>query len=116
MWYTIFKFRKYLNCETLEMFKYMLGTSYFLMLWKIFELKKIFRNRREKICGTDEISPFVQMRNPRSTWPVIMCIFNLPPMVVPQLKESPSTSKCPTIIFSRSRGKGFNYTGETTKS
>jgi hypothetical protein len=40
-----------LNCETLEMFKYMHGTSYFLMLWKIFELKKIFRNRREKICG-----------------------------------------------------------------
>jgi hypothetical protein len=34
------------------MFRYMHGTSYFLMLWKIFELKKIFRNRREKICGT----------------------------------------------------------------
>jgi hypothetical protein len=33
------------------MFKYMHGTSYFLMLWKIFELKKIFRYRREKICG-----------------------------------------------------------------
>jgi hypothetical protein len=52
MWYIIFKFRKYLNCETREMFRYMHGTSYFLMLWKIFELKKIFRNRREKICGT----------------------------------------------------------------
>jgi hypothetical protein len=49
MWYIIFKFRKYLNCETLEMFKYMHGTLYFLMLWKIFELKKIFRNRRKKI-------------------------------------------------------------------
>jgi hypothetical protein len=32
MWYITFKFRKYLNCETLEMFKYMHGTSYFLML------------------------------------------------------------------------------------
>jgi hypothetical protein len=40
MWYIIFKFRKHLKCETLEMFKYMHGTSYFLMLWKIFELKK----------------------------------------------------------------------------
>jgi hypothetical protein len=25
MWYIIFKFRKYLKCETLEMFKYMHG-------------------------------------------------------------------------------------------
>jgi hypothetical protein len=49
MWYIKFKFRKYLNCETLEMFKYMDGTTYFLMSYKIFELKKIFRNRREKI-------------------------------------------------------------------
>jgi hypothetical protein len=56
MWYIIFKFRKYLNCETLEMFKYMHGTSCFLMLWKIFELKKIFRNRREKICGTSYLN------------------------------------------------------------
>jgi hypothetical protein len=55
MWYTIFKFRKYLNCETLEMFKYMHGTS-FLMLRKIFELKKIFRNKREKICGTSYLN------------------------------------------------------------
>jgi hypothetical protein len=30
--------------------------------------------------------------------------------------ESPSTSKCLIIIFSRSREKGFSYTGETTKS
>jgi hypothetical protein len=29
MWYNIFKFRRYLNYETLEMFKYMHGTSYF---------------------------------------------------------------------------------------
>jgi hypothetical protein len=56
MWYIIFKFRKYLNYETLEMFKYMHGTSYFVMLWKIFELKKIFRNRREKICGTSYLN------------------------------------------------------------
>jgi hypothetical protein len=26
------------------------------MLWKIFELKKIFRNRREKICGTSYLN------------------------------------------------------------
>jgi hypothetical protein len=31
MWYIIFKFRKYLNYETLEMFKYMHNISYFLM-------------------------------------------------------------------------------------
>jgi hypothetical protein len=30
--------------------------------------------------------------------------------------ESPSTSKCPTIISSRSRGNNFSNTGETTKS
>jgi hypothetical protein len=29
MWYIIFKFRKYLNCETLEMLKYMYGTLVF---------------------------------------------------------------------------------------
>jgi hypothetical protein len=28
-WYIIFKFIKYLNCETLEMFKYMDGTTSF---------------------------------------------------------------------------------------
>jgi hypothetical protein len=56
MWYIIFKFRKYLNCETLEMFKYMHGTSYFLLLRKIFELKKIFRNGREKICNTSYLN------------------------------------------------------------
>jgi hypothetical protein len=57
MWYIIFKFRKYLNCETLEMFKYMHDTSYFLMLWKIFKLKKTFRNRREEICHTRFLRP-----------------------------------------------------------
>jgi hypothetical protein len=41
----IFIFRKYLNCETLEMFKYIHGTTFF----NVIELKKIFRNRREKI-------------------------------------------------------------------
>jgi hypothetical protein len=29
MWYIIFKFRKYLNCDPLEMFKYMHGTTFF---------------------------------------------------------------------------------------
>jgi hypothetical protein len=30
MWYSIiFIFRKYLNCETLEIFKYMHGTTFF---------------------------------------------------------------------------------------
>jgi hypothetical protein len=29
MWYIIFKFRNYLNRETLEMFKYMHGTIFF---------------------------------------------------------------------------------------
>jgi hypothetical protein len=29
MWYITFKFRKYLNYEILEMFKYMHGISYF---------------------------------------------------------------------------------------
>jgi hypothetical protein len=31
MWYIMFKFRKYLNCETLEMFKYMHGTIFLLL-------------------------------------------------------------------------------------
>jgi hypothetical protein len=30
--------------------------------------------------------------------------------------ESPSTSKCPTIISSKSIGKGFSDAGETTMS
>jgi hypothetical protein len=29
MWYIIFKFRIYFNCETLEMFKNMHGTTFF---------------------------------------------------------------------------------------
>jgi hypothetical protein len=29
--------------------------------------------------STDGLSPFREMWNPDSTWPVIMCIFNLPP-------------------------------------
>jgi hypothetical protein len=39
MWYIIFKFRKYLNCETLEMFKYMVH-HIFLILWEIFKFRK----------------------------------------------------------------------------
>jgi hypothetical protein len=38
------------------MFEYMHGTSYFLMLWKIFELKIIFRNKLEKMCGTSYLN------------------------------------------------------------
>jgi hypothetical protein len=29
--------------------------------------------------STDGMNPFGEMRNSHSTWPVIMCIFNLPP-------------------------------------
>jgi hypothetical protein len=29
MWYIIFIYRKYLNCETLEIFKYMHGAIFF---------------------------------------------------------------------------------------
>jgi hypothetical protein len=43
MWYITFKFRKYLNCETLEiLFNYMRGTSYFLMYRKHLSLRIYF--------------------------------------------------------------------------
>jgi hypothetical protein len=29
--------------------------------------------------STHGMSPFEEMRNPHSTWPVMMCMFNLPP-------------------------------------
>jgi hypothetical protein len=29
----------------------------------------------------DEMNPFGEMRNPHSTWSIILCIFNLPPWV-----------------------------------
>jgi hypothetical protein len=29
--------------------------------------------------STDGMGPFGEMRKPHNTWPVIMCIFNLPP-------------------------------------
>jgi hypothetical protein len=29
--------------------------------------------------GTDGMDPFGEMRYPHSTWPIIMCIYNLPP-------------------------------------
>jgi hypothetical protein len=35
MWYIIFKFIKYLKCETLEMFQYMHGTSFFNVIENI---------------------------------------------------------------------------------
>jgi hypothetical protein len=36
MWYIIiFIFRKYLNCETLELFKYMHGTTFFNVIENI---------------------------------------------------------------------------------
>jgi hypothetical protein len=35
IWYIIFKFRKYLNYETLEMFKYMHGTTFFNVIENI---------------------------------------------------------------------------------
>jgi hypothetical protein len=35
MWYIIFKFTKYLNGETLEIFKYMHGTIFFNVIENI---------------------------------------------------------------------------------
>jgi hypothetical protein len=35
MWYIIFKFRKYLNCETLAMLKYIHGTLFFNVMKNI---------------------------------------------------------------------------------
>jgi hypothetical protein len=52
--------------------------------WKQFDLahQEDFSNDLRNIrfgLSTDEMSPFREMRNPHTTWPVIMCIFNLPP-------------------------------------
>jgi hypothetical protein len=52
--------------------------------WKQFDLthqvdfSNDLRNIRFRL-STDEMSPFIEMRTPHSTWPVIMRIFNLPP-------------------------------------
>jgi hypothetical protein len=35
MWYIIFKFRKFLNCETLAMLKYIHGTLFFNVMKNI---------------------------------------------------------------------------------
>jgi hypothetical protein len=35
MWYIIFKFKKYLNCETPKMFKYLYGTTFFNVIENI---------------------------------------------------------------------------------
>jgi hypothetical protein len=29
--------------------------------------------------SSNGMNPFIEMRNPHSTWPTIMCIYNLPP-------------------------------------
>jgi hypothetical protein len=52
--------------------------------WKQFDLahQEDFSNDPRNIrfgISTVGMSPFGEMRNPHSIWPVIMCIFNLPP-------------------------------------
>jgi hypothetical protein len=52
--------------------------------WKYFNLnhQEDFSNDPRNIrfgLSTDGMNPFGEIRNPHSTWPVIMCIFNLPP-------------------------------------
>jgi hypothetical protein len=51
--------------------------------WKHFDLahqenfSDDLRNIRFRL-STDAMNPFRVIRNPHSTWPVIMCIFNIP--------------------------------------
>jgi hypothetical protein len=52
--------------------------------WKHFDLShdEDFSNDQRNIrfgLNTDGMNPFGEMMNPHSTWPVIMCIYNLPP-------------------------------------
>jgi hypothetical protein len=52
--------------------------------WKHFDLahKENLSNGPRNIrfgLSTDEMNSFGEMRNPHIMWPVIMCIFNLPP-------------------------------------
>jgi hypothetical protein len=51
--------------------------------WRNFDLahqEDFFNDPRNImfVLSTDGMNPFGEMRNPHSTWPVIMCIFNLP--------------------------------------
>jgi Transposase family tnp2 len=36
------------------------------------------RNLRLELC-TDEMNPYGQMSSHHSTWPVLLCVYNLPP-------------------------------------
>jgi hypothetical protein len=52
--------------------------------WKHFDLscEEDFSNDPMNIrfdLSTNGMNSFGEMRNPHSTWPVIMCIYNLPP-------------------------------------
>jgi hypothetical protein len=52
--------------------------------WKHFDLshEEDFSNDPRNLrfgFSTDEMNPFGEMRNPHSTWLVIICIYNLPP-------------------------------------
>jgi hypothetical protein len=51
--------------------------------WRHFDLShEDFSNDSRNIrfgLSIDGMNPFGEMRNPHSTWPVIMCIYNLPP-------------------------------------
>jgi hypothetical protein len=51
--------------------------------WKYFNLgHEDFSNNPRNIrlgLSTDGMNPFRELRNPHSTWPVIMCIYSLPP-------------------------------------
>jgi hypothetical protein len=59
--------------------------------WKHFDLshKEDFSNDPRNIrfgLSTDGMNSFGEMRNPHSTWPVIMCIYNLPPWLCNERK------------------------------
>jgi hypothetical protein len=70
----------HVNCKTYENIQHPADGRQ----WKQFDLahQEDFSNDPRNIrfgLSMDGMSPFGEMRNPHSTWPVIMCIFNLPP-------------------------------------
>ena len=58
--------------------------------WKKFDIAhRDFSNEPRNVrfaLSTDGMNPFGQMRNPHSTWPVILSLYNLPPWLCHKCK------------------------------
>jgi hypothetical protein len=75
-------------------------------------------DKRQRASSTED-PDYIPEQPPYDHWKLNVLIYTIEVLWMTLSTffiESPSMWKCPIIIFSRSRGNGFSYAGETTKS